>query len=52
MLSIDISHVYEGYVEIEKKQAQMRIWSLMVSIFHSGVIFQIYHVIEKIDGGK
>ena len=40
MLSIDISHIYGGYVEKEKKQAQVRLsleansWRLMVSVLH------------------
>ena len=54
MLSIDISHIYGGYVGTEKRQAQ--VWAnleanlcrLMVSILHWGVIFQIHHMIEKI----
>ena len=64
MVSIDISHIHGGYVEIEKKkkkkgkkkkkQAQVwanleaNSWRLIVSLLHWGVIFQINHNIEKI----
>ena len=54
MLSIDVSHIYVGYTEIGKKQAQVcanleaNSWRLMVSVLYRGVIFQVHHMIEKI----
>ena len=49
MLSIDISHIYGGFVEAEKNELRCeQIWRLMVSALHWGVIFQIHHMIEKI----
>ena len=54
ILFMDISHIYGGYVEIEKKQAQVwanleaNSWRLMVSVLQWRVIFQIHHTIEKI----
>ena len=50
----DISHIYGRYVEIEKKapvwtNLETNTWRL-VSVLHWGVIFQIHHMIEKING--
>ena len=54
MLSIDINHIYGGYVVIGKKQAQVwanleaNSWRLMGSVIYWGVVFQIHHMIEKL----
>ena len=54
MLSIDISHIYGGYVEKKKRQARVwvnleaNLWRLTVSVLHLRVIFLINHMIEKI----
>ena len=51
----DISHIYGRYVEIEKKapvwaNLETNTWRLIVSVLHWGVIFQIHHMMEKING--
>ena len=51
----DISHIYGRYVEIEKKapvwaNLETNTWRLIVSVLLWGVIFQIHHMIEKING--
>ena len=54
MLSIDISHIYGGYVEKKKRQARVwvnleaNLWRLTVSVLHLRVIFLINHMIENI----